>query len=241
MKHPLVPLILSLTAASCSSPPPVKDYDAFYEQTPFTVVVPPVINQTVDAAAPRFFLSTIGKPLIDRGYYVLPVQMTAEIMQAEGLGDGGETLNIPPAKFREHFGADAILRVTLTAWDTSYLILASSVTVAMHYELISTRSGQLLWEINLKKTINSNSGGGGLVGALTSAAVTAATTDYVPMALEVNTSACRTLPPGPYHPKFEEAKRAYLEASRKAKEKKAAEAADSENTPQQETKPSNKK
>jgi hypothetical protein len=212
-------LIVAASAAACAGPPPVKDYDVFYEQTPYTIVVLPVVNQTVDAVAPRFFLSTIGKPLIDRGYYVLPVQMTAEILESEGLGDGGAILKIPPGKLREYFGADALLRVTLTAWDTSYLILASSVTVAMHYELISTRSGQLLWETNLKKTINSNSGGGGLLGALASAAVTAAATDYVPMALEVNTSACGTLPPGPYHPRFEQARKEYLEASRRAKEK----------------------
>lgn len=212
----------TLLAGACA-PPPIKDYEAFYDHTPYTVVVLPVTNETVDAMAPRYFLSTVGKYLVDRGYYVLPVQLTAEVLEAEGLGEGGSFTGVQPQKFKEHFGADAFLRITLKSWDTVYLVLASSVKVAMHYELISTKSGATLWETDHQQTIQSQSHGS-LLEILVSAAVTATATDYVLMAQTVNKEAFGTLPPGPYNEGFEEARKRHLEESKRKKEKAAKEA-----------------
>lgn len=206
-------VVFSMFLAGCSTPA-VKDYELFYAETPFTIVVPPVHNQTADAEAPRYFLASITKPLVDRGYYVIPVEPTAEILAAEGLGDGGAIEAVDPRKFKEYFGADAVLYVTLLSWDTVYMVLASSVTVAMDYKLVSASSGQLLWETQHQETVQSGGGGGGglggLIAAAVNAAITAAATDYVPMAMQANLNACKTLPPGPYDAKFESEKQAYL-------------------------------
>jgi hypothetical protein len=213
--------LLALGLATACKAPPVPDYEKFYAETPFTVVVPPVRNQTADAEAPRFFLATMTKPLVDRGYYVLPVEATADILAAEGLGDGGDLANVPPARFAEYLGADAILFVNLLSWDTTYAVLVSQVSVAMHYQLVSTRSGAVLWETNHEEVIQSNSGGVGIAGLVTAAinaAVTAASTDYVPMAMQANLKACKTLPAGPYHPRFEEEKKQHLERARQKRE-----------------------
>jgi hypothetical protein len=46
-----------------------------------------VINRTVEVDAPDYFLSTISRPLAERGYYVFPVNLVKRVMEDEGLGD----------------------------------------------------------------------------------------------------------------------------------------------------------
>ena len=210
-------LLLVLGMSACATEPSsVRDYREFYERAPYTVVVLPVANETTEVQAPRYFLSTITHPLVERGYYVLPVEATADILAAEGLGEGGALRAVPPQKFRQYFGADAVLYITLKSWETVYLILGSSVSVAMDYRLVSTETGEVLWETASQQTISSNSGSGNLLEMVISAALTAATVDYVPLAAQANTAALAKLPPGPYHEGFEEARQQNLEAARQA-------------------------
>lgn len=215
-----IPALL-LLAASCATEQAVKDYETFYRLEPYTVVVLPVKNLTSDAEAPRYFLSTITYPLANRGYYVLPVEATADILASEGLGEGGALAEVDPTKFQQYFGADAVLYITLKTWETTYLVFASSVTVAMDYKLVSTKTGEVLWETASEQTVRSGGGGGGGLGSLIAmaidAAVTAAATDYVPLAAQANQTAIVSLPPGPYHEEYEQAKQDYLKAAREQK------------------------
>ncbi len=223
-------VVLGLPACA-SSPQSVRDYQRFYESAPYTVVVLPATNTSTDAEAPRFYLSTITRPLVDRGYYVIPVEATAEMLAAEGLAEGGALEDVNPKKFREHFGADSVLYVTINQWDTSYVVFASSVTVAMHYRLVHTDSGEVLWEEHAAHTVRSQQSdkSGGLAGLIAglivdsvSAAVTAAGTEYVELARTANQRGLASLPPGPYNPSFEEAKKKNLEAWEKAQREKQA-------------------
>ena len=209
----LLLLCLGLLTA-CQTSSPVRDYTQFYAEKPFTVVVPPVRNETADAEAPRFFLATITKPLVDRGYYVIPVEATADILAAEGLADGGALAEVAPTRFFDYLGADAVLYVTLLSWDTTYAVLVSQVRLTMHYQLVSTHSGSVLWETTHTQVVQSDTGGG-LLAAAINAALTAATTDYVPMAMQANQMACSTLPAGPYHAQFEQEKERLLKPAKR--------------------------
>jgi len=212
---------LFLALVSCqSTADPVHDPARFYELEPYTVVVLPVVNLTTDVEAPRYFMSTIAYPLVNRGYYVITVQATAEILAAEGLGEGGALAEVAPQKFGEYFGADAVLYVTLKTWDTSYIVISSSVTVSMDYRLVSTRTGEELWATSGEQTVNSSSGNQDLISMLVSAVVNAAATDYVPLAAQANQIALSSLPPGPYHKDFEKARQEYLARQKAAAEKK---------------------
>jgi hypothetical protein len=226
----LLGLVFGLAACS-TAPDSVRDYRQFYESAPYTVVVLPAKNMSTDAEAPRYFLSTITRPLVDRGYYVIPVEVTAEMLAAEGLAEGGALEHVNPKKFREYFGADSVLYVTINQWDTTYVVFASSVTVAMHYRLVHTDSGEVLWEEHAAHQVSSqqsNKSGGlpgliaGLISDSISAAVTAAGTEYVELARIANQRGLASLPPGPYNPSFEEAKKKNLEAWEKAQLQKQA-------------------
>ena len=186
-----------LPSCAMSKPEPVVPLDQR------SILVLPVINETTSAEAPEAVLCTIGNPLIQRGFYVLPVIPSIEVLRAEGLYEGGQLADIPPASFGEHLGADAVMYITLHSWDTSYAVLASSVSVAMTYRLVDTATGATLWEDSGVRVVNSDtsqSSGNALadlIAMAVSAAVTAAVQEYVPLARQANVQALRSLPIGP--------------------------------------------
>jgi len=201
----------ALVLASCNSaPPPVADYHAFYESQPFSVLVLPVFNETTSAEAPESFQCTIANPLIQRGYYVCPVTAASEIFRSQGLFEGAQLKDVDPSVFREVLGVDAVLYVTLHAWDTNYVILASNVSVSMTYALVDTATGAVLWQDSRTQVVSSDSSSGSLLGILINAAITAASVDYVPLARQANAVALQSLPAGPLSPNFEAERDAYL-------------------------------
>lgn len=220
---------LAVSLASCGLQE-VPDWETFYERQPRTILVAPVVNETTEVEAPRFFMATIAKPLVARGYYVFPVEGTAEILESEGFTAGEELLQVRPSSFGKYFGADGVLFVSLKTWDTSYLIFWSSVAVTLQYRLVDTRSGETVWEAAQTAERSSSgpygSGLGDLIVMAVDAALTAATTDYVPLARQANESAIASLVPGPYHPEYQATKDRLVGAwrdYREALERKKAE------------------
>lgn len=203
----------------------VPDWDSFYARQPRSILVLPAENETTEAEAPRFLMSTVAKPLIARGYYVFPVEATSEILASEGFTDGAELFQVAPERFNRYLGADGILLVTIKSWDTVYAVLASRVTVAIEYILLDARTGTRLWSNTCVAERRSGGASSGniladLVAAAINAALTAALTDYIPLAREANFRAFQALPPGVYHPDHESAKGRLLAEWRAYKEKR---------------------
>ena len=206
-------VVLAAAFTSCAAPPDFSDEAKYYEVNPKTIIILPANNSTTDAEAPHLFMSTIGKPMIERGYYVMPVPLVADMMAREGIDLDGESWIIEPGMFLKHMGADAILYVTIKEWDTNYAVIASSVAVTLHYSLVDARTGALLWEKQGRKVVkgggsaqHANSLGGlvaGLIVDTAHAAFTAAATDYVPLASEVNRTTLNGLYPGVYHADYD--------------------------------------
>jgi len=183
---------------------PVPDWETFYAHQPRSILIVPVENETTEVEAPRFFMATIARPLVSRGYYVFPVEAASEILAGEGFTAGAELSRVPPQNFQKYFGADGVLFITIKTWDTAYLILASTVTVGLEYVLVDTRSGTTIWSGASTAERRSGAGAGGsglgiLIAAAMDAALTAALTDYMPLAREANEMALQRLPPGAYH------------------------------------------
>ncbi len=209
----LLGTFVGLIIQGCVSSPPKPDYSQFFENHPRSIVVVPAFNNTTAVDAPVVFDTTVTRPFAERGYYVFPVFLTRDVLIDMGLSDEGVLSEVTPQRFKEVFGADAVLHVTIKEWVTTYVILNSSVRVTIHYKLVDTSSGAVLWE-QTRTAINQGSaggGGGGLIGALVAAAVNAAITasavDYRPLAIQANTMAVNPkgvgLPAGPYHPEFQ--------------------------------------
>ena len=188
-----------------------KHYSAYFAHEPRSILVVPALNETTAVDAQPVYMTTVSRPLAERGFYVFPVYLTESLLRDLGLPEAGLVHQLPLERFREDFGADAVLFVTIKDWSNKYIVLQSSTVVTVSFVLKDTRTGTVLWESTQSAARNSGNGGGGLIGMLVAAAVTYAVNqmvdiDYRPLALQANTQAFVMpglgLPAGPYHPDF---------------------------------------
>lgn len=176
-----------------------------YSEHPASILVLPPINKTTATDAKEYYITTLAEPLTNSGYYVFPMEVVNDVLKQEGLFDA-ETIPLSAfPKFKNYFGADAVLSVRLLKWDTQYLITAGSVKVKIACDLISTITCDTLWRYHETVEVNtsgSSGGAGGLAGLLVKAVATAiktATTDYIPLAKDVNEKILFAMPYGKYH------------------------------------------
>lgn len=201
----LATMLLAVLLQGCVAPQHTN-LDVFYARRPRSILVVPVVNESPEVTANSVFITTITRPLAERGYYVFPVYLTDMILRDFGLVEAGHIHQLPAQRFYELFGADAVLFVTIKDWSTKYLGLASAVVVSMEYVLKDTKTGEVLWK-NDQTYAHSSGGGGSLIGMAISAALNALLTDYLPLARQANALAFQPpkgLPAGPYHPEFQQ-------------------------------------
>ena len=194
-------LAITLLLSACVSPRPV-DHARFSEANTRSVLILPPANQTTAAQASDLYYTSLAVPLTRAGFYVFPALVTQRIMQNEGIIDGAQLDDVPYSRFHELFGADLLLRTRITQWDTSYVVLAGSVTVALEFELISAHTGAVLWRHRDRQVSNTGSNNSNFLGLLLETALNTAAQDYMPLAREINYNALGRLPYGPYHPRY---------------------------------------
>lgn len=180
-----------------------------YTERPLSILVLPPMNNSTAADAKDYYMTTVAEPLTNSGYYVFPMEIVSDILQQEGLYDTETMLDAPLEKFKEYFGADAVMYVTIEEWDTQYFITSGSVDVKAKCELKSTTTGEVIWFYDDKISVNtsgSDGGAGGWMGLLVKVVTTAiqtAATDYVPIARDVNKNIFLAMPFGKYNPMFD--------------------------------------
>jgi hypothetical protein len=203
--RPLIAGAFLLSVGACATSPK-PDYSKFFEHHPRSVLIVPAINKTTAVEAPTVFNTTVTRPFAERGYYVYPVFLTRDILNDLGLSDEGLIAQAQPQRFREIFGADAVLFVTVNTWTTTYVVLASSVTVEANYKLVDTDTGEVIWERT--ERVAEASRGGNLLEMVISAAITALTVDYRPLARRTNVLVVdkpgQGLPAGPYRSEYKQ-------------------------------------
>lgn len=205
MKRLVFLLGLSLLASCETLETKSEAFPSFYDETPnpVSMVVVPAINQTVAADAGELVSATLAQPFADNGYYVVPLPIVTQIFQSEGIVDGQETLGLSGALFKQAFGADTVLYVTIDKWETNYVVLAANVTVGLSYVLRSTATDEVLWSYRAQQVVDTSADSSGfLLADIIITAVQTATTDYLPIAYQVNSMAVATMPYGKYHPQY---------------------------------------
>ncbi|MGB3210239.1 MAG: GNA1162 family protein [Desulforhopalus sp.] len=182
----------------------MSEFPLMYEESPASILILPPINESTAAEAKEYYSTTIQEPLAYNGYYTFPYPITADILRMEGIYDSELLVNMPLAKFKEYFGADAVLFTSIKKWDVSYMVLASSLTVSIDCDLKSTISEQTIWNYTGTVVVDLSGGntGGGIAGLVAQAIVTAVNTamaDYVPYARQANYRALASMPCGKHH------------------------------------------
>jgi len=203
--------ICCLLVLTACGPKYITKYEAFpkvYAERPLAILVLPPINETTAADAKEFYSTTIAEPLSFSGYYVFPLEVISEIMKNEGIYDTETLMNLPPQKFKDFFGADAVMYIWIQRWSTSYVIVAGNVSVSIRCVIRSTTTGDDLWQYEgtiVEDTTVTSSGGGlaGLAIAVIATAAKTAATDYVPIAKRANYMILNTLPYGKHSPNYD--------------------------------------
>ncbi|WP_158897904.1 GNA1162 family protein [Burkholderia sp. L27(2015)] len=199
------------TLAACVQAPVHLDYSALRNSDPHSILIVPVINRSVDVDAPDYFLSTISRPIAERGYYVFPVNLTKRVMEDDGLSDANMVHAQDPTKLGKMFGADAIMYITIDRWDARYLVISTTVTVELEYVLKSGTTGQTLWKHHQRVFYQPQGSSGGnplatLIVAAVQAAIAKAKPNYIPLAQRANFLSVgmhgQGLPAGPYDSQY---------------------------------------
>jgi len=179
-------------------------FPKMYDQHPKSLLILPPMNESTDAEAKDYYMTTTEIPFALMGYYTFPTEMVSDIMKQEGIYDTELLYNMPLNKYSEYFGADAVLFTKIKKWDVSYMVLASTLTVSIEAKIVSTKTSEELWKYTGTVVVDLSGGnsGGGLIGLVAKAVATAINTaaaDYVKYAKIANNRIVYTLPVGPYN------------------------------------------
>ena len=164
---------LCFIVVGCVSQPP-KDYSAFRNAHPTSILVLPPQNNSPDVKASYALLAQMTYPLAEAGYYVVPVTLMDAAFKENGIYNAAEAHNIAPAKLREIFGVDTVLYTSITEYGTQYKLISSETAVAAAARLVDIRTGTVLWTGNARASSSenqNNNSGGGLAGMLIKAVV----------------------------------------------------------------------
>jgi len=206
--YSLSALLISLLMTGCGPAMVSKgsEFPKMYDEAPRSLLVMPPINESPDVEAKDYYLTTMEELFAQWGYYVFPTELTADIFKQQGVYDTELLYNSDVTKFREFFGADAVVFTKIKEWHVSYAVIASSLTVNIEMEIRSTKTNEQLWNYGQKVVVDlsgGGDGGGGVAGLLIKAIATAINTaaaDYLDYAKQANARIVYALPAGPYHP-----------------------------------------
>ncbi|UNK63232.1 DUF799 domain-containing protein [Buttiauxella ferragutiae] len=168
-------LIISLLLTGCAKPGQVqtKDYSAFKESKPRSILVLLPKNQSTDVDAGHSLLSVVTYPLAEGGYYVFPVAVVEETFKQNGLSNAEDINAVSTTRLHQIFGADAVLYLNIEKYGTSYQVINSDTRVSASARLVDLRSGKELWtnSATASSDENDNNYNNGLLTMVVSAAI----------------------------------------------------------------------
>ncbi len=199
-------LALLFFLVSCATP---YNYENFRAAKPRSILILPPMSNSTDVRATYSYLSTVTMPVAEKGFYVFPVAMIDQMMKENGLPSANEMHQASVKKIREIINPDAILYLTLETYGTSYVIVDSQTTVTVSGKMISTVTGDVIWEGRASANDGAQSGDGGIAGILIGAMIKQAVNSSVDNAHNIAPQANNMLFSnensgllnGPYHPK----------------------------------------
>lgn len=214
-------VLITVFLTGCQAPKYITKEEAFpkvYNEKPASILVVPAINNTTAADAINLYSTTVAYPLAEAGYYVLSVPYTQKFLAREGITNGALAAQVPLEKYKQLFGTDAVMFVTLKQWDTNYNVFAGNVTVSAKVELYSTSTNERVWFYDSTVVYDTSGNSGNGLANLIATAIKTAVQDYVPVARTVNSQIVHTMPVGKYHPRYNKDQKDVAVLERKVKQ-----------------------
>lgn len=214
-------LVAALAGAGCATTePPGMPIHA--RTPPRSILVLPPLNESVEVRGEAAFMAAIGEPLGERGYYVFPVAVIQELMQANGLPTAEEMHAVPLRKLVEIIGPDAVLYPVIVEYGRKFQLVGTSNLARVKARLVDARTGEELWSgegFGQFDPYSQQHSGGGLAGQILGAIVQHAVASAIESGTDEDAaypamrqairatldSGAGGLPIGPLRPEFREA------------------------------------
>lgn len=206
MKRILYFAILCCMATSCGMLNTVtreSQYAKMYEEKPITLLVMPPINNSANVEAKDLLYTSISRPLVEAGYYVISPLLAMDVLKAESAYDAEMFFDAPLTAFQNYFGADAVVFSVIDSWAKKGL----GIQTKIRYLIKSAYTNEILFDrsCDLYLDLSVNSGSGGALGALidlAASAINTAATDHIIAARKANYFILRDIPRGKYSPEY---------------------------------------
>ncbi len=204
MKRVLIILVITTMLTGCTTTKLTRgeQYAKMYEHKPLTLLVMPPINNTSNVEAKDLLYTSISKPLIEAGYYVIPPFLAMDILKAESAYDSEMFFEASLAPFRNYFGADAVIFSVIESWTKK----GFGIKTKIRYIIKSAVSNEVLFnkscDLYLDLSVN---GGNSLLGLLVSTVgsiVNTAATKHIVAARKANNFIFVDIPRGKYHQSY---------------------------------------
>ena len=206
MKRILYFIILCCMTASCGMISTVtreSQYAKMYEEKPITLLVMPPINNSTNVEAKDLLYTSISRPLVEAGYYVISPLLAMDVLKAESAYDSELFFDAPLTTFQNYFGADAVVFSIIDTWAKK----GTGIETKIRYVIKSAYSNEILFDrsCDLHLDLSIDSGANGLLGALVdlaASAINTAATDHIKAARKANYYILSDIPRGKYSPDY---------------------------------------
>ena len=204
MKRILYFITLCCIATSCGMMNTVtreSQYAKMYEEKPITLLVMPPINNSTNVEAKDLLYTSISRPLVEAGYYVISPLLAMDVLKAESAYDSEMFFDAPLTTFQNYFGADAVVFSVIDTWAKKGM----GIETKIRYVIKSAYTNEILFDrsCDLYLDLSIDSGANGVLGALVdlaASAINTAATDHIKAARKANYYILRDIPRGKYSP-----------------------------------------
>lgn len=180
-------------------------YAKMYEEKPVTLLVMPPINNSANIEAKDLLYTSISRPLIEAGYYVISPLLAMDILKAESAYDSENFFEAPLTGFKNFFGADAVVFSIIDTWAKKGLGIQTKIRYVIKSahtnEILFDRSCDLYLDLSVESDSKSKSTLDALIN-LAASAINTATTDHIVAARKANYYILRDIPRGKYSPDY---------------------------------------
>ena len=207
MKKLIYFLVACLSVTSCglmNSVTRESQYAKMYEEQPVTLLVMPPINNSANVEAKELLYTSISRPLVEAGYYVISPLLAMDVLKAESAYDAENFFDAPLNAFYNYFGADAVVFSIIDTWAKKGMGIETNI----RYVIKSAHTNEILFErscdLYLDLSIDSDSKCGllGKLVDLAASAINTAVTDHIIAARKANYYILRDIPRGKYSPDY---------------------------------------
>ncbi len=180
-----------------------SQYAKMYEEKPLTLLVMPPINNSTNVEAKDLLYTSISRPLVEAGYYVISPLLAMDVLKAESAYDSELFFDAPLTTFQNYFGADAVVFSIIDTWAKK----GTGIETKIRYVIKSAYSNEILFDrsCDLYLDLSIDSGANGLLGALVdlaASAINTAATDHIKAARKANYYILSDIPRGKYSPDY---------------------------------------